>query len=97
MNYVYLFAAAFFLNIPFGFFRKPFMNKTENKALRFAIMMFMIHIPIPIVYYMRTSFGIDRNWPILIVSILFCILGQVFGGRILPKLLAKPQKSKQQI
>ena len=93
MNYLIFYVVAFVLNIPFGFFRKPLSQKAKNRAVKFLIMMLLIHIPIPVVILLRGTLDIDRTVLSIVLSVSICILGQIFGSRIVPKLIPCRQNS----
>lgn len=86
MNYLIFCSIAFFLNIPFGFYRKPLSQKIVGRRLSFLVKMLIIHAPIPLVILLRQSLGIEKTFTNLAISIGVCILGQTFGSRILPRL-----------
>ncbi|MEK6758925.1 MAG: hypothetical protein AABY51_04065 [Deltaproteobacteria bacterium] len=66
-------AAASILNIPFGYFRA--------NTKKFSVMWFLyIHLPIPIIFILRTSAGL--SWKAIPVIVAGAVLGQVIGGRL---------------
>lgn len=87
MDYMIFFVTAFFVNIPFGFYRNPLSEKASSPRLRFLVKLLLIHAPIPLIILLRNMAGIERTLLNLAVSISICILGQMFGSRILTKLL----------
>jgi hypothetical protein len=93
MNYFILYTVAFLLNVPFGFFRKPLSQKASSRTIKFLIMMLLIHVPIPAIIYLRIKLGLDKSFIIIAPSIIICILGQMFGSRIVPKLIPSRQNS----
>ena len=92
LKYVILYLIAFVLNIPFGYGRTFFPEKTRRN---FAIKMVLIHAPIPVVILARVLLGIPWKPEIVVLSITICIVGQVFGSKVVPRLLGKPVRSKE--
>lgn len=87
MNYFIFYTIAFLLNVPFGFFRKPLSQKASSRAVKFLIMMLLIHIPIPIVILLRSTLDIEKTVLSIILSVGVCVLGQAFGSRIISRLI----------
>jgi hypothetical protein len=78
MNLVVIYAVAFILNIPFGFYRERYA--------KFSLMWFlMIHAPIPLVVAMRFIFGVDLTIETFSVSLVSAVAGQLVGSRIIRK------------
>ena len=96
MNYLFTYTLAFFLNIPFGYFRNPIAEKVNNRWGRFLIKMVLIHAPIPLVILIRRQMGISAGIWIFLLGVTVCILGQIFGGRVLPRLLVRRKAGKQE-
>ena len=87
MQYLIFFVTAFLINVPFGYFRNPLCQKISNHRLSFLIKLLLIHAPIPLIILLRNMLDIDRTLLNLALSIFICILGQMFGSRLLLKLL----------
>lgn len=72
-------AAAFVLNLPFGYFRA--------NTKKFSIMWFLyIHLPIPLIFILRTSAGFSIK--VIPVIAAGAVLGQIIGGRLNKKIKA---------
>lgn len=66
-------AAAFILNLPFGYFRA--------NTKKFSLMWFLyIHLPIPLIFILRTSAGFSIK--VIPVIVAGAVLGQIIGGRL---------------
>lgn len=94
LKFVILYFIAFVLNIPFGYGRTFFPEKNRRN---FAIKMVLIHAPIPVVILTRVLLGIAWKPEIVVLSIMICVLGQLFGSKVVPHLLGKPVRSRQAI
>lgn len=100
MKFLVLYTCAFLLNLPFGYIRSFYRQKTLK---HFAMKMLLIHAPIPFVILLRKYvFGLkgDGNWEtalIVTISVIVCILGQVVGGRVIPRILAQKQTPREDI
>ncbi len=98
-KFVVLYLLSFLLNVPFGYMRSLYPEKTFKN---FTIKMLLIHAPIPAIVLMRKYvFGImgAHIWQsllIFLVSVTICILGQLFGGRIVPRLVARRRHQSQE-
>jgi len=63
--------------------------------------MLLIHAPIPFVILLRKFvFGLrgDETWQkvlIITVSVIVCIIGQLVGGRVIPRILAKRRAQRE--
>jgi len=80
MDYLTVYLVGFFLNIPFGYFRRNF------KKMSFMWWL-MIHAPIPVVIVLRKFFDIPLSVAYFIPALLICVSGQMVGSRILPRFL----------
>jgi hypothetical protein len=68
-----LFAFTLLINLPFGYAR----SKTKKYSLRWFL---YIHIPIPIVFAVRTFAHIQIKYiPIFVVA---AVIGQILGGKL---------------
>ena len=92
--YVWLFVSIIFISMPFGYFREPLTRNISPKIKQFAVKMIIIHSPIFFTIPLRMALGVkkidiegDFRWGLVLAMIAFSVVGQVFGGRILPKLL----------
>lgn len=66
-------AAAFTLNLPFGYFRA--------NTRKFSLMWFLyIHLPIPLIFILRTTAGL--SWKAIPVIAAGAVFGQIIGGRL---------------
>jgi len=72
----YLLAAAFLLNVPFGYWRTHTRKYSPAWFLS-------IHAPIPFVVALRLALGFNWAWvPLLLVA---SVAGQYLGGRLAPR------------
>ena len=61
------------LNLPFGYFRA--------RTRKYSIPWFLyIHLPIPLIIFMRMSFGF--SWKAIPFVVLAAVTGQLAGGRL---------------
>lgn len=97
VKFLILYTCAFVLNLPFGYIRSLYRQKNLK---HFAIKVLLIHAPIPGVILLRKYvFGLkgDGNWEtalIVTISIIVCILGQVVGERVIPRILAQKKAQR---
>jgi len=85
-------AITFVFNIVCGIFR---VRQTKLKWK-----LFYIHIPIPLIAYLRITSGI--SWKYIPVLVLIAVLGQFLGGKInafffpdtMPKLNPEPEEKE---
>jgi uncharacterized protein involved in response to NO len=100
IKFLILYTCAFLLNLPFGYIRSFYRQKTLK---HFAMKMFLIHAPIPLVIFMRKYvLGLkgDHIWQsvlIITISVMVCILGQVVGARVIPRILAQKKAPLDEI
>ena len=68
-----LMLTVFIINIPFGYVR----SKSTKFSRRW---MMAIHIPIPFVFLLRITSGL--NWTVIPLIVLSDIAGQIIGGKL---------------
>lgn len=64
---------AFLISIPCGYLRQGFPKFSPGWFL-------MVHLPIPVVIFMRISAGFD--WHVLPLTLGSAVVGQIVGGMI---------------
>lgn len=83
LQYASLSLLIILINIPFGYWR--------GGTKKFSFLWFLfIHLPVPIVIYLRTAWGIELSWTT--APLLF---GSYFSGQFLGKIIRRIKLAKE--